>query len=125
MKRVFIISLLALILLQAFSKVFILIDYQLNKEYIMEVLCINRDKPEMHCEGQCHLTKQLKKSEKADRQANEKSQKQELPMTLYCQALFRLPAHHVGHTASPAAPFPQARPLKIAHAVFHPPRFAA
>ena len=112
-------------LLHSFGKVFIVLDYQLRKEYIIEFLCINRDKPELQCEGKCHLKKELKKSEQSDKQANEKARKQELPVTLYCQALFRLPAHDEIHITAPATPFRLGHPLKIAFSVFHPPRFAA
>ena len=38
------------------------IEYQINKKYIAEVLCENKDKPKMHCNGKCHLKKQLKKA---------------------------------------------------------------
>ena len=38
------------------------IEYEINKKYIAEVLCENKDKPEMHCNGKCHLKKQLKKA---------------------------------------------------------------
>ena len=36
-------------------------NYLLNKEYIAKNLCVNKDKPESHCEGKCHLVKELKK----------------------------------------------------------------
>ncbi|WP_229239682.1 hypothetical protein [Echinicola soli] len=38
-------------------------DYVLNKEYIAENLCINRDKPEMHCDGKCFLAEKLKEAQ--------------------------------------------------------------
>lgn len=41
----------------------IIIDFNINQDYIAEVLCINKDKPEMKCNGKCHLTKELKKTE--------------------------------------------------------------
>jgi hypothetical protein len=34
--------------------------YHANKDYIARVLCENRDKPQLHCNGQCYLAKQLK-----------------------------------------------------------------
>ncbi|RMH65462.1 MAG: hypothetical protein D6677_02410 [Calditrichaeota bacterium] len=37
------------------------IEYELNKAYIASTLCVNKDKPEMHCEGRCHLKKELQK----------------------------------------------------------------
>lgn len=33
--------------------------FELNIDYIVETYCINKDKPEMHCNGKCHLIDQL------------------------------------------------------------------
>ncbi len=33
--------------------------YQLNIDYIIETYCVNKEKPEMQCNGKCHLAKQL------------------------------------------------------------------
>lgn len=33
--------------------------YQLNIDYIIEKYCVNTDKPELQCNGKCHLAKQL------------------------------------------------------------------
>ncbi len=46
-------------LLQTWSPTFIQFDFEINQEAITELFCINKDKPEMHCEGHCHLEKQL------------------------------------------------------------------
>jgi uncharacterized protein YjhX (UPF0386 family) len=49
--------------------------YQINKEYITRVLCENRDKPELHCNGHCDLAKRLKaQQEKQDQQTSDKVQ---------------------------------------------------
>jgi len=37
-------------------------QYAINYEYISEVLCINKEKPEMHCNGKCHLMQELAKA---------------------------------------------------------------
>ncbi len=34
-------------------------EYLLNYEYISEVLCINKDKPKLECDGKCYLMKSL------------------------------------------------------------------
>ena len=47
--------------------------YQLNKKMIADKLCINKNKPELHCNGKCYLSKQFKKAEE-----NEKRQSQTL-----------------------------------------------
>jgi len=48
------------------------IEYKINKERIAKVLCVNKDKVEMQCNGKCHLKKQLRK-------ANNESSEQPLP----------------------------------------------
>ena len=37
-------------------------EYVINYEYIAKVLCINKDKPEMHCNGKCHLMQEMAKT---------------------------------------------------------------
>lgn len=39
-----------------------LIEYNVNKEYIASILCENRDKPELACNGKCYLDKKVKDS---------------------------------------------------------------
>lgn len=38
-----------------------LLEYYGNQEYFAKVLCINQDKPELQCNGQCILMQKLKK----------------------------------------------------------------
>ncbi|EDP95466.1 hypothetical protein KAOT1_11101 [Kordia algicida OT-1] len=33
--------------------------FQLNIDYIIETYCINKDKPQLECNGKCHLATQL------------------------------------------------------------------
>jgi len=44
------------------------IEYQINKKYIAENLCVNRNNPQMHCAGKCYLKKQIKKTEERENQ---------------------------------------------------------
>jgi hypothetical protein len=41
------------------------IDYLVRKSYIITNFCINRDKPEMGCNGKCHLNEKLSEGNKA------------------------------------------------------------
>ncbi|WP_369049265.1 hypothetical protein [Tenacibaculum sp. UWU-22] len=43
------------------------IDYCLNYQYISQVLCVNKDKPELHCNGKCYLNKELKKVQETEK----------------------------------------------------------
>jgi hypothetical protein len=38
------------------------VDYVVNYDYISKVLCENKAKPMMHCNGKCHLMKELAKA---------------------------------------------------------------
>lgn len=43
------------------------LDYMANYEYIAKELCINKAKPQMHCNGKCHLMKQLAQSSETEK----------------------------------------------------------
>lgn len=56
------------------------VDYVVNYDYIVNVLCENKDKPEMQCNGKCHLSKELAKEAGADNKNpfNSKTSKTEI-----------------------------------------------
>jgi hypothetical protein len=68
LKQILVILLFVGFLGQTFSKCFIFLDYQLNKDFIAANLCENRDKPAMKCAGKCYLCKRLKKEDKKDQE---------------------------------------------------------
>ena len=46
------------------------IDFKINQDFIAAVLCINQDKPELECHGQCHLSKQLQEIDHSNDSSN-------------------------------------------------------
>lgn len=44
-----------------------LLDYVVNYDYISKVLCENKAKPEMKCNGKCHLMKEMAKAAEAEK----------------------------------------------------------
>ena len=44
---------------QSVGKLLVLAWYQVNKTYIAQKLCENRNKPKMHCNGKCQLRKKM------------------------------------------------------------------
>lgn len=42
------------------------LQYNFNKDYVAQNLCVNKDKPESGCQGKCYLKDQLEKSVKQD-----------------------------------------------------------
>jgi len=74
LKKSLSILILLSILLQSFSKVWIAFSFKINQDYIARELCINRDNPDLQCNGNCVLMQRLK--------ADEEKDKKELPSHL-------------------------------------------
>jgi len=72
-KQVVIIALICGIFTQSIGKLVLLSNYLINKEFIIFNYCENKSKPKLHCNGKCHLTKQLKKQEKQENSSNNNS----------------------------------------------------
>tara|TARA_R110002050_G_scaffold263065_1_gene403467 strand:+ start:26255 stop:26623 length:369 start_codon:yes stop_codon:yes gene_type:complete len=53
------IFLLSLFLFSQVYNTAVWVNYELNIKEITEAFCENTDKPELHCNGKCHLKKQL------------------------------------------------------------------
>lgn len=43
-------------------------EYVINQDYIAEYLCINKDKPEMDCNGKCYLMQKIQKENEEKKQ---------------------------------------------------------
>ncbi|MBK7181773.1 MAG: hypothetical protein IPH89_01945 [Bacteroidetes bacterium] len=83
--RSFIAILVAFVFLfQSASKLLIMADYEMNKEYIAKNLCENKEKPKSTCNGKCHLAKELKKQDKKENQTSN-SQKEKYENQFYSE----------------------------------------
>jgi hypothetical protein len=71
LKKALSILLAVLIISQMMVNVGIGVYYHLNKEYISNQLCINKNNPSLHCNGRCYLSKQLKKAEEGEKQSTQ------------------------------------------------------
>ena len=69
MKKLLAIILAFSIISQNLVNVAIGVYYHVNKTYITQQLCENRNNPQIHCNGHCYLSKQLQKSEKGEKQS--------------------------------------------------------
>ena len=43
-------------------------EYVINQDYIAEYLCINKDKPEMDCNGKCYLMQKIQQENEEKKQ---------------------------------------------------------
>src|ERR1700761_5629855 len=79
----------ALLLLLAFmattfSKAVTVVGFYANQDYIAKNLCVNRDKPQMRCNGRCQLCKRLATEDNQDKRAPERRTERSVEV-LYCQ----------------------------------------
>ncbi len=66
MRNLLVLLILSSLLLQTFSRAGIYISFKVNQKYITRVLCVNRDKPKLNCNGKCYLAKKLKQAEQQE-----------------------------------------------------------
>lgn len=78
MKYIFVISVFLGLLLQNFSQAVIMVKYKIDQAYIVRVLCENRDKPDMHCNGKCYLRKKLQQDEQQQQNGTTGKEKYEV-----------------------------------------------
>ncbi len=64
--RLTIYFLLLVLNLPLFSRMGVLVYYQANKAYIAKVLCVNKNRPSLHCDGKCYLAQKLKAAEERE-----------------------------------------------------------
>lgn len=69
------VCLLISLIASGFSRYFVYAGYEVNQQYIASTFCVNKDKPEMHCNGKCYLANKLKQAEEKEKRQAENNQK--------------------------------------------------
>jgi hypothetical protein len=59
----------ALLLLQTLGPEVLVLNYRLHKAEITARYCVNKARPQLRCNGKCHLARQLRKAEGGDKKA--------------------------------------------------------
>ena len=104
MKKVLSIIMIIAITAPSFIKTGILLDFKIHQDFIVKVLCINKDIPESTCNGKCHLTKQLKKVEKQQEGQTPINQSLKLEL-VYCNSKLEFNLlKYIDFNAEPPAP---------------------
>jgi hypothetical protein len=61
--------LISLVLLQTFSREVLVVDFTLNRATITARFCVNKVRPQLHCDGKCYFAKKLKQQEEQENKA--------------------------------------------------------
>ncbi len=104
------------------SSVFVWAGFEINKEYISTSLCVNRNRPELHCNGRCYLMRKLKQAEEKE----QKQEKQSLKMQLqfpFAIRVFNFKRFTCGKMIY-HIPLSTGLPGTSSNLIFHPPKQA-
>ena len=122
MKALTVILLSLIILLQPLSKLVLVAEYQVNKNYIAEFLCVNKSRPQLKCEGKCQLSKELKAAD-----AHDKNHPAPVEKLVEVQQFFQPAFTFSPQIATVSKPvfyhFSSPRVTAPHFGIFHPPRF--
>ncbi|RFZ83336.1 hypothetical protein DYU05_14470 [Mucilaginibacter terrenus] len=103
-----------------FTRLFIYAGFELNRNYIAEKLCENRDKPWMNCNGKCYFMKKIKQAEQ-----NKNAEEKQAQKNLFQEAAFHKTADVSFHPILLAVilhPFANSTALERTNTIFQPPR---
>jgi hypothetical protein len=70
-----------------FQRYFVYAGFELNQKYIASKLCVNRDKPWLHCNGKCYFMRKLKQAEDRERSEEGQSQKSLIQQVFHSKPL--------------------------------------
>ena len=117
-------AVLILALLILLKPIFPVIDYVVNYDYISKVLCVNKEKPTLHCNGKCHLMKELAKNSESENpiSTNKKIASQETTV-VFCEEIktFIITPIYFQKTKKANSNYSNLYSYKITNAVFRPP----
>lgn len=95
MRRLLAVFLVAVLLFQTLGQELLVLQFALNRAAITQAYCVNKARPNLHCNGQCHLAKMLRRAADAESKA---------PATGFAKIKFEalLPLRLLLPTAAPA-----------------------
>lgn len=67
-----------------------IVEYAMNYDYIVNVLCENKDKPQLQCDGKCYLSKQLAAQQSEQDPFGENPLRAEIQHPVFFQSLCNL-----------------------------------
>lgn len=70
---VFISLLLAAFMVSTLHNSFLTVNFKINQDFIEQEFCINKNKPELACKGQCHFMQEMKKIEQEEQEKQGKT----------------------------------------------------
>ena len=115
--------LILLVLLQTFSREVLVVDFTLHRATITARFCVNKARPQLHCDGKCYFAKKLKQQEERENKAPNPLKEQVEMLPVAFQSL--VPAAPARWASAPVG-YRSYRsvwvPVRTGQGVFQPPR---
>ncbi|HEX2535637.1 MAG TPA: hypothetical protein VHK69_17975 [Chitinophagaceae bacterium] len=121
MKIAGVVILFLCLLVQTFSRAWVVAGWQANRDYAARVLCENKSRPQLKCGGKCQLRKNLAAEEQKDPSGTGGQQSKGIDFSFIQDPL---PVTEVPVAWLSAGPWPELltlAPVDRAYAPFHPP----
>ena len=102
----------------------ILAHFYINKNYIVNYLCENKSKPQLHCDGKCYLAKKIKAAEDEEKKHTAQLIKVQ-EVQLFAHEIFHFSFKHFVQYFSSGKPafYLLQRAEGFLSFIFQPPRF--
>tara|TARA_R110002020_G_scaffold47905_1_gene136810 strand:+ start:14044 stop:14421 length:378 start_codon:yes stop_codon:yes gene_type:complete len=104
------------------------VEYVANYDYIKNVLCENRDRPQLNCDGKCYLAKQFaKEAERSEKNPfGEKQSKTEIQPIVFFQELAVMHFSVMSHLGKKKRFYPLSAltALLLTTDIAHPPQYS-
>ncbi|WP_143307116.1 hypothetical protein [Chitinophaga vietnamensis] len=113
---------LLLWLCQLSGRYLVMLEFYINQSYVAANLCENRDKPQLHCNGKCHLRKQLSEEEKRNQESPERRAENKSEIfyaSCFIDHLFQPAQFETSNTYT--IPNNVGSPVDQPQSIFHPP----
>ncbi len=127
MKRLFAFILLIALIGSSFSRLLVYAGFEANQDYIAKTLCVNKNKPWMHCNGKCYLMKKVQQAEENEKKEAAKDHLSNIAISFFHKeeaVTFHTPITAYTFNISPPEYISSYRSLSL-DAIFQPPKTAA
>lgn len=119
-----VILLITALLVQSMSKGIIVLSYFTNKQ-AYEKYCVNKARPQLHCDGKCQMAKKIKAEEERDQKDPLKGSSFSEVVLIHQDHFIRIQPVFIAATHKvDLFPFTMGYPLDRSRSYFHPPNIA-
>jgi hypothetical protein len=85
LSRILAIGLIIALISTNFSRFFAYAGFEANRSYIAKVLCENKSRPWLHCNGKCYFMKKIKQAEENEKKQAAKDNLSRLEVSFFPQ----------------------------------------